>query len=160
MASRRVILSAAVLALVFGLSFAAQKPPAASSFIPFADARPILAAFAEDLPGGLQGKSAEQLAALWPTWVAERDAAIRARLEQGDLDTIVHWLLFGTSFTRRARLTPENIQHLETPGPAQPGAVAAGDLLTGRLDDLFKALTSSTQDERVLFTRRMLLDKG
>jgi hypothetical protein len=151
MAWRRVVLSGAVLGLVFALSFAAQKPPAASSlFIPLSDARPILEAFGDDLPGGLQRKSAEELAALWPGWVAQRDAAIRARLEQGDLDTIVHWMLFGTSFTRRARLTPENIQHLEMSGPAPPGAVSAGELLTGRLDDLLKALTSSTQDERVL----------
>jgi hypothetical protein len=30
-----------------------------------------------------------------------------------------------------------------------------GDVLAGRLDDLLKELTSSTQDERVLFPRRM-----
>ncbi len=97
---------------------------------------------------------------MWPGWVAQRDAAIRARLEQGDLDTIVHWMLFGSSFTRRTRLTPENVQHLSAPGPAPAGAVSAGELLSGRVDDLLKTLTSSTQDERVLFTRRMLLGRG
>ncbi len=161
MVLRRVTLLSAVLALVFGLSFAAQKPPAAPSFfILFADARPILEAFGDDVPGELQGKSTEQLAALWPTWVAGRDAAIRARLEQGDLDTIVHWLLFGTSFTRRVRLTPENIQHLESPKTSTAGSDAAGELLMGRLDDLLNALSSSTQSERILFVRRMLLGKG
>lgn len=161
---RRAILFAAIPALVLTLSFSAQNPPPPSPFIPFSDARPILEAFADDLPAGLQGKSPDQLAALWPAWVAQRDAAIRARLEQGDWDTVVHWLLFGTSFTRRLRLTPENIQHLEKSGDSSAGAApavaAAGELLMGRMDDLLNALSSSTQNERILFVRRMLLDKG
>lgn len=164
---RRVILSTCVMALALAWAFAAQKTPAPSpagrtqgstpaSFIPFADAGPILEAYAEDLPAELRGKPAEQLAAAWPGWVAERDAAIRARLEQGDWDTIAHWLVFGASFTQRIRLTPENVQHLKTPGAND----AASELLQGRLDDLLNALTSSTQSERILFARRMLMKKG
>jgi hypothetical protein len=180
---RRVILWTTISAIALAGSFAAQegrtlrsaptiaeqKTPtplaegrthrsAPTTFIPFADARPILGAYEEDAPAELRGKSEEELSAAWPLWVAQRDAAIRARLEQGDWDTVVHWLLFGTSFTRRTRLTPENIQHLEAPGAA--GGEAAGELLTGRLDDLLKALSSPTQSERILFARRMLLNKG
>lgn len=157
---RHVIVSSAVLVCIVALSFAAQKPPAASSFIPWSDARPIVEAFGGEAPDGLRNKTPKQLETLWPAWVAQRDAAIRARLAQGDWDTIVHWMLFGTSFTRRARMTPENVQHLEKSGAASPGAGSAGELLTGRVEDLLKALTSSTQDERILFTQRMLLNKG
>lgn len=37
--------------------------------------------------------------AAWPDRIARHDREVRARLEQGDEDTIVNWMLFGTSFT-------------------------------------------------------------
>ncbi|MCL4524321.1 MAG: hypothetical protein M1451_10495, partial [Acidobacteria bacterium] len=160
---RRAILAAGVAA-VCALSYAGQMPPAATSFIPYSDARPILEAFGNEAPEGLGRKSAEELEAQWPQWVAGRDAAIRARLEQGDWDTLVHWMMFGTSFTKRVRLTPENIQNLEPPATAaaSPGATAAVEMLRGRMEDLVDALSAKapTQNERILFARRMLTKKG
>jgi hypothetical protein len=94
----------------------------------------------------------------WPDWIARHDREIRARLEQGDEDTIVNWLLFGTSFTSKPR--------------AVLGAVEAGaadrelilrrtiELISARLDDLVQALATPGTDERRLFARALLERKG
>ena len=68
---------------------------------------------------------------------------------RGDEDTIVNWLLFGTSFTR------------------QPSALFDASLTDGlsriigkRTKDLITALASSDQNERIVFARRLLLSQG
>ncbi|HLG54813.1 MAG TPA: hypothetical protein VI485_05750 [Vicinamibacterales bacterium] len=95
----------------------------------------------------------------WPGWIERHDREVRARLERGDEDTIVNWMLFGTSFTSRPR--------------AVLGAVESGaggdrelvlrrtiELISARLDDLLKALSTPGTDERRLFTRAFLQRKG
>jgi SAM-dependent methyltransferase len=95
----------------------------------------------------------------WPEWIERHDREIRARLAQGDEDTIVNWMLFGTSFTSRPR--------------AVLGAVEAGatsdrelvlrrtiELISARLDDLLQALAAPGTDERRLFARALLERKG
>src|SRR5713226_6897279 len=78
---------------------AAGKTSAAN--IPYADAKPILQVLREDLlPAELRSKTPAELEAVWPDWVSRRDATIRARVEQGDEDSVVHFLLFGTMFTK------------------------------------------------------------
>jgi hypothetical protein len=37
-------------------------------------------------------------------WVERQDRAIRSRLQRGDEETIVNWLLFGTTFTKLPRV--------------------------------------------------------
>jgi hypothetical protein len=49
---------------------------------------------------------------MWPAWVAQRDADIRARVAEGDEDSVVNLLLYGTSFTRRPRPTERQIADL------------------------------------------------
>src|SRR5262245_24637792 len=95
----------------------------------------------------------------WPGWIEGHDRDVRARLEQGDEDTIVNWMLFGTSFTSKPRAVLGAVE-----------AGAAGDqeqvlrrtiqLIQGRLDDLLKALTAPGSDERRLFARALLQRKG
>jgi len=58
---------------------------------PFEAVRPVLHAFAADLPASLQSEDATS----WNDWSRQQDKAIRARLDQGDLDTAVNLLLFG-----------------------------------------------------------------
>jgi len=94
----------------------------------------------------------------WLGWIERHDREVRARLEQGDEDTVVNWMLFGTSFTSRPR--------------AVLGAVESGatdrdlvlrrtiDLISARLDDLLTALAAPGNDERRLFARALLERRG
>jgi hypothetical protein len=100
-----------------------------------------------------------QLETAWPDWISRHDRDVRARLEQGDEDTIVNWLLFGTSFTSRPRAVL---------GEVEPGAAGDRDLvvrrtielISGRVDDLLEALAAPGTDERRLFARTFLQRKG
>src|SRR5437879_12353443 len=91
-------------ALLGSLAPAAGPVPGKVGYIPFAEAKPILEAMAEALPVGLSGQTPEKLESLWPAWVKARDAEIRERLARGDEDTVVNFLLFGTSFPQRQRV--------------------------------------------------------
>ena len=112
---------------------AAQR--SSGRYVRFSEARPILAELAGQLPPELDRLTTVQAEQTWPSWIARHDGQVRARLEQGDEDTIVDWMLFGASFTSRPR--------------AVLGAVEAGaggdreevlrrtiELISARLDDL------------------------
>ena len=108
---------------------------APARFVRFSEARPILTELAGRLPPELNTLTPAQMETAWPGWIERHDRDVRARLEQGDEDTIVNWMLFGTSFTSRPRAVL---------GAVESGA--AGDrelvvrrtieLISGRLDDL------------------------
>jgi hypothetical protein len=128
-------------------------------FVRLNEARPILTELAGRLPTDLNTLTPAQMEAAWPLWIERRDREIRARLDQGDEDTIVNWLLFGTTFTSRPR--------------AVLGAVESGtaddrdlvlrrtmELIAARLDDLLTALTVPGNDERRLFARSVLQRRG
>jgi len=119
----------------------------------------MLTELAGKLPPEINQLTPAQLEAAWPGWIERHDRQIRARLEQGDEDTIVNWMLFGTSFTSRPR--------------AVLGAVESGlagdrelvlrrtiELITARLDDLLTALAAPGNDERRLFARALLQRRG
>jgi hypothetical protein len=125
----------------------------------FSEVRPILAELAGNLPPELNKLIPTELEAAWPGWISRHDRDIRTRLEQGDEDTIVNWLLFGTSFTTRPR--------------AVLGAVESGaggdrelvlrrtiELISARIDDLLNALAAPGTDERRLFARALLQRRG
>src|SRR5437867_8199756 len=63
-------------------------------FVRFGEARPILTELAGTLPPELDKLTPAQIEAAWPGWIERRDGEIRARLEQGDEDTIVNWMMF------------------------------------------------------------------
>ena len=42
-------------------------------------------------------------------WVERQDRAIRSRLQRGDEETIVNWLLFGTTFTKLSRVPLDSL---------------------------------------------------
>ena len=55
-------------------------------------------------------------------WSQRQDKAIRARLQQGDLDSMVNLLLYGTSFTKQPRIKVEGFTEASKAGdPAGPG---------------------------------------
>ena len=119
----------------------------ASVLIPFSAAQPILTALRADLiPADLRGKSTDQLAMLWPRWAAQRDADIRARLADGDEDSIANFTLFGTSFTSEPRITELQISDMAA-GKAAPPTLGA------RIDALAAAIANPGDNERVQFAR-------
>jgi hypothetical protein len=137
----------------------AAPPVAPARFVRIREARSILTELTGKLPAELNTLTPAQVERAWPGWIERHDREIRARLAQGDEDTIVNWLLFGTSFTSRPR--------------AVLGAVDAGttsdrelvlrrtiELISSRLDDLLHALAAPGTDERRLFARALLERKG
>src|SRR5215831_8286316 len=88
-------------------------PPAPQiSHTPYSDAKPILEALAEILPIELRNSSAVAQEETWNSWAKKRDIEIRHRLEQGDADSVVNFLLFGTSFTTAPRLTTAQLHSI------------------------------------------------
>jgi hypothetical protein len=137
----------------------AAPAAAPTRFVRFHEVGPILTELGGALPQGLNTLAPAQLEKAWPDWIARHDREVRARLEQGDEDTIVNWMLFGTSFTSKPRAVL---------GAVESGA--AGDrelvlrrtieLISARLDDLLQALATPGTDERRLFARAFLERKG
>jgi hypothetical protein len=82
----------------------ADRPGAAVTasvaVISYSEAKPILERLAASLPAELAGKPSE-LQSAWREWVSRRNLEIRARLERGDEDSIVNFLLFGTTYRRQ-----------------------------------------------------------
>ena len=138
-------------------SITTAPPVVASSVtttaIPFAEARPILAAHADALPPALKGKTDTELEAAWPGWVSQQNAAIRARLERGDEDSLINFWLYGTSFTARPRATERDIATLNSRDKA-------AELLEGRLDDLVTAIASPGANDRLRFVRQVVERHG
>jgi SAM-dependent methyltransferase len=125
----------------------------------FSEVQPTLTELAGALPSELNALTAEQLERAWPAWIERHDRDIRTRLEQGDEDTIVNWLLFGTSFTSRPRAV---IGAVASDTATDPQVVLRRTiaLISGRIDDLLKALAAPGTDERRLFARALLGRKG
>ena len=131
----------------------AQTRAVKKANIPYEEAAPILAALAPQLPAELRGKSPDELRAAWPGWVARRDADIRARLAQGDEDTIVNFLLFGVTFTKQPRATSRDVARVGE------GKTIA-DVVAARLDDLVAGIAAPGTNERLVFARRAVERKG
>lgn len=132
-------------------------------FMPYVDARPILQAMAEALPPGLRGLTPQEQESAWPGWVKQQDAEIRARLKKGDEDSLLNFLLFGTSFTHQPRVTPELLGQMKNAPDAAPAASSTPAfvvLLDGRIRDLLAALAKPSTNERFSFARRVLKRNG
>jgi DNA-binding GntR family transcriptional regulator len=136
---------------------AAAVPPARS--VRFSEVRPILAELAGMLPAGLASLTPAQLETAWPAWIEQHDRDIRARIARGDEDTLVNWMLFGTSFTSRPRAV---LGAVESGAGGDPEVVLRRtiELISGRIDDLLKALAIPGTDERRLFARALLERNG
>jgi SAM-dependent methyltransferase len=141
------------------LTTSAAAPVTPARYVRFSEARPILTELASRLPPELAKLTPTQLESAWAGWIERHDREVRARLEQGDEDTLVNWTLFGTSFTSRPRAVL---------GAVESGAAGDRDvvlrrtieLISGRLDDLLTALQVPGTDERRLFARALLERRG
>jgi len=132
-------------ALWVGLLAALGLLAASRAFAPYANVKPILVQDRDQLPAELT--NADE--AKWLAWTRQQDKAIRARLEQGELDSTVNLLLYGTSFTKQQRITMERITEASKSG-----------VLRARVDDLVTGLSAPGDNERLIFVQRLLRDKG
>jgi hypothetical protein len=138
----------------------ARKPV----YIPYKDAQPVLAAEAEILPPGLNGKTGDALEREWPNWIARRDREIRTRLVQGDEDSLINFLLFGTSYTRQPRIALKQLALLEPKGESSGtnpdrAELELRKLLAARADDLIRGVAAPHGNERLAFARRLLIEQ-
>ncbi len=155
------VLLALVLQLTLASSLVAQTSRV--NYISYDNARPIIEALEEILPPSLTAKSRSELEAAWPGWVARLDAEIRARLAQGDEDSLANFLLFGTSFTKQPRITAQQLTQL---GERKDISAAVGLkeanvglALQIRAEDLLRSLQKSGSNDRLLFARQVLVDR-
>jgi hypothetical protein len=134
---------------IFGV--AAGALAADRAFTSYTEAKPILDAQSgkdaqrSTLPAELTNPDE----AKWTAWSRQQDKAIRARLEQGDLDSMVNLLLFGTSFTRQPRIKMEGLTEASKAG-----------VLKARVDDLVAGLRNPGDNERLAFLSTLLRAKG
>ena len=148
----------ALAAFLASLVLVAGPPPEKVGYITLAEAKPILEAMAEALPAGLSGQPPEKLESLWPAWVKSRDAEIRERLMGGDEDTIVNFLLFGTTFTHEPRLTSAQVRMLAGNSAEADGKEAAEkfrQLVGRRIQDLVNGMAAPGNNERLFFARKV-----
>lgn len=140
-----------LLVIVLSGIAAAQVP----AFMPYGDARPVFASLREDLwPAAFRGSSESARAAAWPAWAPQRDAEVRARVNAGEEDSIVHLLLFGTTFTTAPRATARDLTALA----ARP-AEAISSLKT-RFDDFVAGLAAPGGNERLRVANHVIERAG
>ena len=152
-----------VVTLILCASLLGAWPSKQVTFTPYDDAKPILDTLVEIAPGELRCGVANCGEATWNAWVVKRDTEIRARLAQGDADTVVNFLMFGTSFTRAPRLTGEQLRALSSGTNATTVDVATSSsrtLLDKRIEDLIAAMNVRRANERLEFAKKTLEAAG
>ncbi len=133
------------------------------TYISYSDAKPVLEALAEVAPAGLRDVAPGKLESTWLNWVKSRDVQIRERLARGDEDSLVNFLLFGTTFTHELRLTSAQLRELAGDSSAAAGDKAAArfrQLVVRRIQDLVTGMALPRNNERLLFARRMAQRNG
>ncbi len=137
---------------------------AAPRNISFAEAQPVLQDFADDLPNDLKTLPSVHIPDVWPEYVRRHDSETRVRLLQGDEDSLVNLLLFGTSFTHQPRLTDEFVTEAEHAPASATGIVSENNeavrVLDVRVKDMARALANPGANERIAYMRRLLEKKG
>ena len=168
MTRSRYFLLLTVLSVFLTTSLVGQVILRKPSYISYPQARPTLEALAEDLPPQLKGRSWGEVKADWPAWVARRDSEIRDRLIQGDEDSLVNLLLFGTSFTRQPRITGKQVillarlaaqNEIGTSSASFAEDPKLDEILNARIRDLIKGLTVPGNNERLLFAHQLVVVK-
>ena len=134
----------ASIPLILGIA-ALTLLAASRAFTPYAAVKPILDSQRDRLPAELKNADASK----WNSWSQREDKAIRARLQQGDLDSMVNLLLFGTSFTKQPRIRVDGITEASKSG-----------ILRARVDDLIAGLNNPGGNERLIFLSGLLRTKG
>lgn len=136
----------------------AQARPATRN-IPHTDAKAILDTIRHELlPPGLRAGSARTVESVWPEWVSSRDAHIRARLADGDGDSVINLLLFGVTFTDQPRVRAGDILRLAIDG--RVADVVHGSVVQRRIDDMITGIASPGTNERLQLVREVVEAAG
>jgi len=139
----RLSCSSLIFPLVCGVALSVLA--ADRVFTSYASVKPVLEAPGVLLPAELRNPTE----ARWSAWSQREDSAIRARLQQGDLDSMVNLLLYGTSFTKQPRIRVEGLTEASKAG-----------ILRTRVDDLVAGLRNPGDNERLVFLSGLLRSKG
>lgn len=142
------------------LSFA-QTPKHKAVYLSYGDAKDMLS-LSEKLPAELNMENPGELQTAWTQWVKKSDYEIRARLAQGDEDSIINFLLFGTSFTKQPRVTPRQIEEInrEAGNPAKAEERING-IMQSRINDFVQGLTQqANNNERLSFVREFISSRN
>jgi hypothetical protein len=85
----------------------AARPPGlpAVARVTWAEAQPIVNRLEEALPESLRAIPPADREKRWPAWIDGQRRALESRIAQGDVDSVVNLMLFGTSFTSEPRIT-------------------------------------------------------
>jgi hypothetical protein len=135
------------ISLIFPLICASSACVLAAerAFTSWANAKPVLDQPGDLLPAELRNPNE----AKWRAWSQRQDKAIRARLQQGDLDSMVNLLLYGTSFTKQPRIKIDAFTEASRAG-----------VLRARVNDLVAGLRSTGNNERLTFLNGLLRSQG
>lgn len=129
--------------------------------ISYAEAKPIFDVLRTELwPADLQEQTAAQREARWPEWVSRRDSDIRARLERGDEDSIISFLLFGVTFTKQPRYTFTQRTAGTLPRGRTEDVVAGDAIVQARIADLAAGIAAPGASERLQFARHIVERNG
>ncbi len=125
----------------------ANKEIAFKTTIPYTEARPVFEAFEQRAP----------VESAWTDWVQQHNDAIHDRIQSGDVDSIVNFWFYGTSFTALPRITDREIKRSAGAGNVED---FQAELIQKRLDDLTAALRAPDQNERLQFAKDVLKRAG
>lgn len=153
----KILATLSLFALLLPPVFA-QKSEFAVQYLSLNDAAPVIEASGDNTPTELRNLSGSNAGSIWDKWVRKSDAEIRNRLEQGDEDSIVNLLLFGTSFTKQPRLTEKEITKLARERSENAPQLFQA-VLQRRLDDFVFALAKKQNQERLAFAKNHLVRK-
>lgn len=124
--------------------------------ISFAEAQRVIQ-FRSDLPKSFP-REAIGSPASWMEYIRTRNAEIKARLRQGDLDSLANLLLFGTSYTKQPLITLPLLEEITT--AKAPEEASSWNVYRTRIHDLTLGLASPGQNERLLYMRKLLEEQG
>ena len=135
------------ISLIFSLVCASSACVLAAerAFTSWANAKPVLDQPGDLLPAELRNPNE----AKWRAWSQRQDKAIRARLQQGDLDSMVNLLFYGTSFTKQPRIKIDAFTEASRAG-----------ILRARVDDLVAGVRNPGDNERLVFLNVLLRSEG
>ena len=144
----------AVLLINPSLQGQSQRAPQYTSL---AEAQSAVKAYQEKLPKSLPAQALQDSKS-WHEYVVQRDRQVRARLQQGDLDTLANLLLFGTSYTRQPVITPALLSEISS-GATQEQP-AAWNIYSQRLHDLTVGLAGPGANQRLIYMRALVEKQG
>ena len=128
----------------------------------WSEARSIVERLVDALPRSLAEIPPAERPSRWAGWLATRRQALVARVAQGDVDSVVNLLLFGTSFTKQPRITAKLLRDLDQRWKAGDQSVQNTLALQylRRATDLVAAAANPQAGERMRDVRRVLAMHG